>query len=190
MSVEESKGPVPEQEPLLRRFLVGDAAAYRTVERWASEVIRYRLYRIPREEREDILQLAVTAVWRSASRSGFELRKGLRPFVRTVALRRCVEWLRRYRPAKELDDTAPDPRPGPLETLEQGDEQARLVSAIRKLDDRCREIVRLHFFENLGYAAIAVQFERAEATMRVHMFNCMKALRRLMMIPHEEGSES
>ena len=50
MSDEDSPGPVHEDEPLWRRFLAGDAAACRAIERWAADVIRFRFCRIPREE--------------------------------------------------------------------------------------------------------------------------------------------
>ena len=162
---------------LLRRLVAGDAGACRIVERWARETIAYRGFRLTAEDREDALQDTVAGVWSSASRSGFQLARGLRALVRTIAVARCIDRLRRARPTEEVRDSLQDALPGPLERLLASDEAARVRWAILELDERCREIIRLRFFEEQDYAQIAAREDRTESTMRVRMFNCMKAIR-------------
>ncbi len=169
-----------EEDRLLRRFLSGDAAASRKVERWAWEVSSFGRYRLPYGERADVVQDTVAAVWQAASSSEFALRHSLRAFVRRVAVARCVDRMRRRRPAAALDESIVDPSPGPYDELLRHDESARLRWALQNLDAGCRELIRLHFFEELSYAEIGAREERAEATMRVHMFHCMKAIRKLI----------
>lgn len=176
----------PEGEAeLLRRFLAGDTATCRTVALWARRVVRCKGYRVPPHEREEVVQQALISVWKSAGREGFSLRTGLRAFVRKVALARCIDWMRRRRATAELPASLPDPRPAPDETLAQEREAERVVQALRRLDPSCQEIIRLHFFEELPYLQIAARMGRAEATMRVRMFHCIKELRRLLA-PGEE----
>lgn len=164
---------------LLRAFLAGEPAAVRQVERWAWEIVHFRWGSIPKDEREDVVQDAVAGVWRAAARPGFRLRTHLRALVRRVAAARCIDRMRRRRPTADLDPAAADPGPGPYEQCLRDDERARLRWAVQNLDERCRELIREHFFEETGYAEMAARRERAEATIRVHMFNCMKAVRRL-----------
>jgi RNA polymerase sigma-70 factor (ECF subfamily) len=173
------------QAELLRRFLAGDTATWQTVGLWAGRVVRFKGYRIPPHEREDVVHQALISVWRSAGREGFSLHTGLRAFVRKVTLARCIDWMRRSRATAELPASLPDPRPAPDETLAQEREAERVVQALRRLDPSCQEIIRLHFFEELPYVQIAARMGRAEATMRVRMFHCMKELRRLLA-PGEE----
>ena len=77
--------PAMGDDPLLRRFVAGDAAACRQVERWAYEVAAFGRFRLPADEREDVVQDAVAGVWQAASRRDFELRHSLKAFVRQVA---------------------------------------------------------------------------------------------------------
>jgi RNA polymerase sigma-70 factor (ECF subfamily) len=162
---------------MLRRFLSGDASACRAVERWAREILLYQRLGLTREEREDIVQEVLGGVWQAAGRPGFALRRGLRAFVRTVTLARAIDRVRRRRRSVPVEDTLRDPSPGPETDAESSAEAGRLHEALGALDPRCREIIRLHYFEDLPYARIAALQRRSEATMRVRMFHCLRVLR-------------
>lgn len=174
-----AEGPEGQAE-LLRRFLAGDTLTWRTVGSWARAVVRFKGYRIPSHEREEVVQQALVAVWRAAGREGFSLQTGLQAFVRKVTLARCIDWMRRRRAGAELPASLADPRPAPDEVLAQQQQAERVEQALRRLDPTCQEIIHLHFFEGLPYLQIAARLGRAEATMRVRMFHCMKELRRLL----------
>jgi len=169
--------PLEADEGLLRRFAAGESAACRTVERWAREIVLYQRLGLTREDREDIVQEVVSTVWSAASRPEFVVRRTLRAFVRTVTLARAIDRVRRRRRLVPADDTLPEPGPGPSEGAESREASSRLYGALDALDPRCREIIRLHYFEDWPYARIAAQERRSEATMRVRMFNCIRTLR-------------
>jgi RNA polymerase sigma-70 factor (ECF subfamily) len=169
--------PLEADERLLRRFLAGEAQACRAVERWAREILLYHRFGLGREEREDAVQEALADVWRAAGRPGFALRHGLRAFVRTVTLARAIDRVRRSRRTEPVEESLPDRGAGPESEAEVSDESARLHAALEALDPSCREIIRLHYFEGWPYARIAQREGRREATMRVRMFNCLRALR-------------
>lgn len=171
--------PAHESDGELRNFLAGDPATCRVVERWAWEIVHFRWFGIPVEDRRDVIQDTVADVWRAVSQAGFTLRIGLRPLVRKIATARCIDRMRRRRPTAELSEALQDPNPGPYEQLLRKDESARVRWALQSMDPRCREIIQLHFVEDLPYAEIAAREQRSEATMRVRMFQCMKALRSL-----------
>ena len=171
---------MPVDDELLRRFLLGETTACRSVERWAWEIVYFKHYYIPHDEREDLVQQTIADVWSAVSSPDFALSRGLRSLVRAIAGRRCVDYLRRHRPTAELEDEAADPGPGPYEDLFRKDERARVRWALQELGRKCQELIRLHFLEELTYAEIAARREKAESTMRVHMFTCMKKIRRLL----------
>jgi RNA polymerase sigma factor (sigma-70 family) len=169
-----------DEDRLLRRLVSGDAAACRTIERWAREIVFFRGFGLPADDRDDVVQETVAGVWRAASRPGFELSHGVRALVRTIAIARCIDRVRRRRPTVELAESIPDAAAGPYEQALASDERARLRLMLRQLGDDCREIIRMHYFENLNYAEIAAREQRSESTMRVRMFNCIRALRKRM----------
>lgn len=169
--------PIETGDRLLRDFAAGDAAACRTVERWAREILFYRRLGLTREDREDVVQEVVSSVWTAASRPGFTVRHTLHAFVRTVTLARAIDRVRRRRKLVPAEDTLLDPAPGPARDSESAAEAVRLYGALESLEPRCRDIIRLHYFEDWSYARIAEQEQRSEATMRVRMFNCIRSLR-------------
>jgi len=177
-----------EDEQLLRRFLAGDPSAFRTVEGWARVIVRFRPYGIPPDAHDDVVQSSLGMLWKSCSRSDFELRHGLRAMVRKVVLARCVDHLRRRRPMMELDETLQDPAPLPEQAMLESDRWTSVQRAIQKVDHRCQEIIQLHFLDGLAYAELASRMGLAPATVRVRMFHCMKEIRRLL--DHEQDRDS
>ena len=172
-------GPHPDED-LLRRFLLGERSAHRLVEGWARQIVRFRPYGIPRPEHEDVVQQAIGMLWTTCSRSGFELRVGLRPLVRRIVLARCVDRLRRMRPTVEAAEDLVDPALG-LEAVALERERAVSVQrALQQLDDRCRDVIRLHFIDGMEYGQLAERFGLAPATVRVRVFHCLKEVRRLI----------
>lgn len=176
-----------DEDRTLRAFLAGDRAACRSVERWAWEIVHFRWFGIPQDDRPDLVQEIVEDVWRAVTKPGFSLRSGLKPLVRHIASARCIDRMRRRRDQVELTDDLADPRDDPLESLARRDAAARLRLAIDRLDARCRDLIRLHFVEELPYAEIAARESRAEATLRVRMFHCLASLRKIMR-PWESSS--
>ena len=174
-----SQQPAHPDEPLLRQFLSGDPAAAKKVQRWAWEIVFFKRLGIPTDDHDDIVQDTLASVIRAARKPDFVLQKGLRNFVRTVAIARCIDHVRRKRPTGVLDENHPDPGHDPYRDLLERDESGRLRWALQQLEVRCQQIIARHYFEELSYAQIATLEERSEATMRVRMFHCMKALRTL-----------
>jgi RNA polymerase sigma factor (sigma-70 family) len=165
---------------VLRGFLAGDGAASQRVEVWVRRVVQFRGYFIPADERDDVVQEALASVWRTLSRDESQLPDNFGGFVRRVAHRRCVDWLRNHRPTTELTDSVPDPRPNPYDELLAKDPAARVRWLLRALDPRCRELFRMHHLEHLKFREIAERLGTAEATQRVHMLNCVRKARELL----------
>ncbi len=171
---------IMEDLELLRRFLAGERRAHDTVERWAREIVGFRPYGIPRDEHDDVVQRAIGMLWSACSRSDFTLRTGVRGLVRKIVLARCIDHYRRRRPTEEPSEGLIDPRLDPEAAAIVEERLARVHRAIQMLDERCRDIIQLHFLDELPYRALSERMGLAPATVRVRMFHCMKEVRRLL----------
>ncbi len=165
---------------ILRRFLAGNPQAARQVERWAREIVRLRHHLIQRDEVDDVIQETLISLWRSCARPDFELRVGLRPLVRSIAVARCIDARRRRREQIPLDESVADSRTPPGAWTSGDLEMVALRRALLALASRCRDVIRLHFIEGLSYREMAPRLDRSEPTLRVEMFRCMKQLRALL----------
>ena len=77
--------------------------------------------------------------------------------------------------APAIRESVPDDAPGPESTLLARDEVRRLEKAIDDLPPRQRQILLLHKFDGLSYAAVAERLGISKNTVMVHM---MRALAR------------
>ena len=166
-------------EATLRLFLRGDPQVSRRVEMWAREIVRFRAYGMSVDDQADAVQDTLLGVWRVVSAPDFSLTHSLKAIVRRVAVARCIDRLRRRKPTTELSEMLPDGTPNPYEQFLQRDESARLAWALQELTGSCRDIIVKHFYENIPYKKLAELEQRAEATLRGRMFECMKKLRSL-----------
>ena len=168
---------------ILRRFRAGELAAFREVESWAKQVVRY--FSLPESERDDIVQETLADLWRTITKPDFQLRENLRGLVRKIAAENCLDLLRDLRKRRrfcELDVALghPDPRPGPHEHAERKNQRLLLRLVLHAQSPTCKEIISLHFFKGLTYTEIGAQLERAEGTMKVRMFNCIREIRKMI----------
>jgi DNA-directed RNA polymerase specialized sigma24 family protein len=79
----------------------------------------------------------------------------------------------------ELDEMPEDLAPRRDQIAAREEER---VSASRwsSLGSGSQEILRLHFIEEISYADLASRLDRAESTLRVRVFQCMKQIRSLL----------
>jgi RNA polymerase sigma-70 factor (ECF subfamily) len=126
---------------------------------------------------EDITQDAFVQLlknWKKVSRYD---RPGA--WVRRVAIRLAMEWLRRERLRSGLERRTDPPRaPGPAET--------DILWAIRELPGKQRAAIVLFYFEDRPTAEIADILGCGESTARVHLH---RARKRLAEVHREEVSQ-
>jgi RNA polymerase sigma factor for flagellar operon FliA len=131
---------------------------------------------------------------RVVSAPGFRLDVSVEGLVRTIAHRRCVDWMRRLRP---LDDDPPDSvstAPSPEDNVLADERLRRVREAFSALGYSCRRIIGLRVGEGLSYKDVASRMDSTEASIRVRMHRCLKRLRTLVdppesRIPREAEGE-
>jgi len=168
------------EDPTLRTFLLGDPTACRKVERWAWDIIRFKGFGIPREEQENLLQDTLVGVWQQVSKPGFVLRKNLGPLVRTIAIRRCLDYFKGRRLSAPLPEDIVDPGESPEDRIQKQEWLGLARKTIRKLSPACQDLIRLVFVEELRNVEIAAREGKTPGAIGFRLFTCIRKLRKLM----------
>jgi len=152
-------------------LLAGDRKAVARVEAWIREVVRFGGWYVPRPAREDVAQEAFLEVWRSISKPEFSVRSSFQGFVRIIAIRTCIRWLREKPPPKPIA-RAPV---GDLESAVAETDLARRI--LLRLSPGCRRLIRFRCVVGLPYAEIARMLRRSPGALRVQWSQCLRRAR-------------
>lgn len=173
---------VPSDEELLRECLQGNQQA------WGALVDKYRnlvysvpvKYRMPPEDAADVFQ----AVWTDLFSELPRLRSAsaLRSWLITVAGHKCYQWKRQRSLRNGGGDPAvetADPQISFVEWRQEVEREQMLRDAIHELPPRCREMVRLLFYQQppLPYKDVAERLGLAEGSIGFIRGRCLKKLR-------------
>jgi RNA polymerase sigma factor (sigma-70 family) len=176
----------PSDAELIDACLEGDDKA------WRSLVMRYKrlVYSVPTrwglsaDDSVDIFQ----SVWLDCFRqlSSFRKIERLQPWLIRVAIRKCHRFSQTTRARREdqldqeavLTPSAEDP--GKLMTELDRDQTLRM--AMERLPPRCKEVLRLLFFEDPkpSYQAIATRLGLSENSIGFTRERCLNNLRRIL----------
>lgn len=166
-------------EQWVGRLRRGEAEAVRQVRSRVARILRGRRLRIPPQERDDLEQQIVTEVWQGVNRSSFDISMGLWGFVEVVSSRRCIDWLRSRRQARDpLDGEIRDRRADPLQRSLREERSRRAARILAALEPSCRDLIVMRFREDLSYRRIAERLGRDEGALRVQMYRCIRRARR------------
>jgi len=182
-----SKPELPD-ETLARRCLDGDGAAFETLaRRFQNRLFTFALRMTGDvQEAEDLTQETLFRVFESLGR--FDPGLSFAPWVFGIAAHVCRDWLRRQgrrcespSEAVEQAHTTATPR----DEAGANEERERVLRAVRRLPRKYREVIVLHYLEEMGYDEVAASLGiRPEAARR-------RALRaREMLRDYLGGGES
>lgn len=170
---------------LVRQALAGGGPAREELaRRWSPRVLAVCQSRVGRHAAEDLAQDSLLRALRSLEHLEAPDRFG--PWIRSIAIRSCVDWLRRRRimerPWSSLPEQAEhsaqptvNPATCPAEVNEERD---RLWHAIAQLPDELREVLLLFYCESQTYDAVADFLEVSRATVNSRLAKARDTLRR------------
>lgn len=104
-------------------------------------------------------------------------RGALKPWFLRVVRNRCIDLLRRRRPAGVDAALLPDPGAGPELRLQQQERDARLRRALAALRPEQRQAVVLRDYLDLSYAEIAAVLDLAPGTVMSRLHRARLALK-------------
>jgi RNA polymerase sigma-70 factor (ECF subfamily) len=145
-------------------------------------------YYVPPDEQDDVVQEILIHVYRAVVAPDFEVEHGFDALVRSVAHRRCVDWLRRHRPAEPLKGDAPSSTPNPESEALTREKRQIVARILRSLSDSCLEVLRLRLVEGLSYRAIAERLGRTEGGVRSQMYKCLRRASEIYRAGGERGT--
>ena len=182
-------------EELMLAYAGGDEPAFRVLfARYAPQLVRLLRRQVGREaDAQDLAQQTFLQLHRA--RRDFRPGTRLRPWIITIALNLARDHLRRRgrRPESALDDRVPEPSVEPaVPDGESRETAARVREALAALPREQREVIELHWFEQLSFGEIATVVGSTPGAVRVRAHRGYVALRKrlgsLEGMPPEEAA--
>ena len=169
----------------MARAQAGDQQAYRAllqaVGPWLRAIARRML---GHEDAEDAVQEILLVV--HGVRHTYEPGRPFKPWLSTIATRRCIDILRRRQrdglrvgDAMALEAEADD-GPDPLERLERAQRGERLHAAVAGLSPGQRDAVRLLHLQELSLREAEAHGRQRAGALKVASHRALKALRRAL----------
>ncbi len=176
----------PNDQELMLAVKAGDRTAFEQLYRRYRERLYPFLMRYTGDAAtaQDLFQETFLRVFRDRAR--YEPRAAFSTWLFTIARNLFLDSVKRTgTPQKFLEReavsrAAPDPSPGPLETLEQREADAMLRRAVASLEEQDRAILLLSRFEGLRYGEIAEILGISEGAVKVRAHRALQALRRAL----------
>jgi RNA polymerase sigma factor (sigma-70 family) len=171
-------------ERLTRRAVGGDERAFAAIfRRYHQPLYRYCYVIVGNsEDAQDALQNTMIKVLRALP--GEERKIELKPWLYRIAHNESIDLLRRRRETPALDVEQIAPGPGLAEDAETRERLRRLISDLRELPDRQREVLVMRELAGLDFEEISSALETSSAVARQTLYEARLSLRQM-----EEGRE-
>ena len=163
-------------------FLSEDAHALAAVTGWIRAVARHRAWGF--DSPEDLTQEVLLAVLQNL-RDGRFREGNLKHYVRRIAKNICVSRYRRARLRRaetSLEQRIPSKADAPERTPgasvdEQVIDQMSVAAILASLEEGCRRLIQLAYYERLPRREIAHRLGISETAAKVRLFRCMERAR-------------
>jgi RNA polymerase sigma factor (sigma-70 family) len=190
--------PEDAEKSLVKRCLAGEREAWDTLIeahfRTISSIVAWKKWGFDCAEVEDVRQDILEAVIKSLKT--FEFRSRLSTFIYRVSVSSCIAHLRRKTASKRggggaitvsmecgeepgknnaiFDGLSITKNPEKLLIDQEGLRAMR--GALARLDERCRELIRFRYYEELSFSEIAAMTRAKENTLVVMLKRCLLRL--------------
>lgn len=172
---------------LMLRAQDGDRTAYHALLQAVTPYLRAitRRYLGRCEDAEDALQDVLMIV--HGIRHTYEHGRPFKPWLSTIASRRCIDLLRRrsYRLEHEMHvdidaDRHPHDEHNPEDVMERAHAAGTVRRAVEELPERQREAIHLLRFKELSLNEAAAQSDQSVGSLKVACHRAMKSLQRAL----------
>ncbi len=167
-------------DPAADRFLAGDPDTIAGTLRLTQSAVNFRGFYVPHDERTELVQEVMMQLLRHLSDPGRDRPRNFDAFVRTLAYRRCVDWMRRAPRQEPIPETLVAKDLSPESALIDREKEAIGQRVLSLLNDSCRDLIRRYTYEGSTFRQIAEQDGRLEKTVRNQMYKCLDRARILL----------
>lgn len=165
------------RDATVRGLLARDPAAALRVTGWIRGIAEHRAWGF--ESSDDLVQETLLAVMRNLQAGRFA-GGNLEHYVRRIAKNICVSSYRRSRVrGRELSLEEAPPLPGPTDESARVEGRLLIQRIMANLDERCRRLIRLAYYEGLARREIAQRLGISESAAKVRLHRCMERAREL-----------
>jgi RNA polymerase sigma factor (sigma-70 family) len=175
------RSPEVPGDPAVERFLAGDVETVAEALRITQAAVAFRGFYVPPQDRVDLVQESMMQLLRHLSDPERPRPRSFEAFVRALAYRRCVDWMRAMPRGREpLGETLPaaeDSAEGELLSTEKRRLGRR---ALALLSESCRDLIRRYAAEEASFRQIAEEDGRLEKTVRNQLYKCLDRARVLL----------
>jgi RNA polymerase sigma-70 factor (ECF subfamily) len=166
-------------QALVARCRAGEGDAFgELVERYQQRLVRYARGLVGNEEdARDVAQEAFVRAFVHLAR--YDEGRSFSVWLYGITSHVAVDWLRSRARRSNLEQRLPEPRPSlsPEELAVRGDSAARIQEAVRHLPLDYRQMVLLHYGEELTCAEAARVLGISHGAARVRLFRARELLR-------------
>jgi RNA polymerase sigma-70 factor (ECF subfamily) len=169
---------------LVRRAVAGDRSAYGDlVRRWFRRVLalcQARLYSTA--DAEDAAQETFVRGYTELAHLSQVEQFG--PWLRTIAARICVDHVRSRRRTESLNGFTDPPHSSALRPdllVEKSEERTTILKQLHTLPEEYREVILLHYFDEMTYDDMACWLGLARATVNERLARGRDMLRRRLL---------
>lgn len=139
-------------------------------------------FQLPPEDAADVFQSVWTDLYRDLDRLAEP--KAIRGWLTTAAARRCLLFKRRREQIPlQLDNEVPDPALDVVAIRVEAEREQNVREAVAQLPPRCREMVRMLFYEfpPKPYSEVAQSLGLAEGSIGFIRGRCLAKLRKVLI---------
>jgi RNA polymerase sigma-70 factor (ECF subfamily) len=169
-----------EVQELCRRAGEGEIeAASRLVTLFHQRVYSYFARLCPAEDAEDLTEKTFFKAW--TSMSSYRGGSSFSTWLHSIAHHVYVDWRRQRNPAQAQPvdwwEALPCNGPNPFESLAGRDLATRLYGLVDRLDEDTREVVHLHYYQDLSIREVSEALDIATSTVKYRLRQALDFLR-------------
>ena len=180
-------GPNQRDREWCRQAVQGDkSAAESLLEAHYARVFAYHRRQVTSDaDAADLTQDTFQRVWKSLPKYGESSSVGT--WIHRIAYCTWIDWLRGRTAMEPIGESGwqvqPCPLPSPLEAAAEAEEQQRLWNEVARLPEEERQIIHLHFGQQLTQTQAADVLSMPLSTLKVRLNSALQRLRRRMSSP-------
>jgi RNA polymerase sigma-70 factor (ECF subfamily) len=179
-------------EDMIEKWQEGDISAFEFLFRQYKGLIYKNALLLTdnREDAEDVLQEVFISAWKA--RRQYDSKKGsAATWLRKITINLCLNRRQKREVTTTLDGEDVDNITAGSETpLEEGliikDEYAKMLEAIRNLDDKHRAVIILRYFNDLSYKEIADLLSIPLGTVRSRIYTALTLIKDTAKISYND----
>ena len=146
-----------------------------------ARIIQFRGFFIPVDHRPDVIHETMVDMLRAIADRRFVTDDRFFGFLRVVAYRRCIDWLRQKRRRDRILGK-PVELVDPQEQLLVRERSDLGRSVVRRLRKPCRDLFGMHAGLGMTYDQISELTGRSAGALRTQAYECLKQARKLLIV--------